>query len=343
MPSAHSVRYQQVDTSAKRRRILPNRFINAVIGRGGTVNLPCENECDIKRAFYEAEGSIMFNDPSGLWEGIHTRTQASKTPLEARHGDAYVYVPRTISDALTVLSKTRFRLASSENKPELVEVQEYYTKRIAMVEDVLTDLFCIKYEDYSRVDLNVRRRELMVVKKQLLSALSDLRNPNLLCYDITDDEATSNGPTSSHVNAMDVLRELGNTGVGRELHSVELSIAKDEVCETMKDYTCSVSLCLMDDPVTIYAVDPSIAPYLLARHYERKRYVCPSPGTYTTAPSANALHCASRTHFLSRRPQQQQAQWSEDMSKWAVRVRGCCDLHALRACTLLSRGSGYIV
>ena len=63
MPSAHSERNQELGTSAKRRRILPNRFIDAVIGRGGTVNLPCENECDIKRAFYEAEGSILFNDP----------------------------------------------------------------------------------------------------------------------------------------------------------------------------------------------------------------------------------------------------------------------------------------
>jgi len=271
MPSAHSERNQELGTSAKRRRILPNRFIDAVIGRGGTVNLPCENECDIKRAFYEAEGSILFNDPHGLWEGIHTRTQASKTPLEARHGNAYVYVPRTISDALTVLSKARFRLASSENNPQLTEVKEYYTKRIVMVEDVLSGLFCMHYEDYNRMDLNVRKKELLRVKKQLLSALGDLKRPDLLCYDITDNETSSNEPTSSHANAMDVLRKLGNTGLGRELHSVELSIAKDEVCETMKDYTCSVSLCLMDDPVTIYAVDPSIAPYLLARHYERKR------------------------------------------------------------------------
>ena len=170
-----------------------------------------------------------------------------------------------------MLSKARFRLASSENNPQLTEVKEYYTKRIAMVEDVLSGLFCMQYEDYNRMDLNVRKKELLRIKKQLLSALGDLKSPDLLCYDITDDEASSNEPTSSHANAMDVLRKLGNTGLGRELHSVELSIAKDEVCETMKDYTCSVSLCLMDDPVTIYAVDPSIAPYLLASHYEHKR------------------------------------------------------------------------
>jgi len=128
MSAAQRGWHQRSDGSAKRRRTLPDCFIDAVIGRGGTVNLPSESECDIKRAFYEAEGSIMFNDPCGLLEAILTRTNASKTVLEIRHDEAYVWVPRTISDALAVLSKTRFRLASSESNPELDDVKTYYKK-----------------------------------------------------------------------------------------------------------------------------------------------------------------------------------------------------------------------
>jgi len=120
--------------------------------------------------------------------------------------------------------------------------------------------------------LDVRKKELLLFKRQLMSALSDLKNADLLCYDMTDDGDCSDEPTSSHTNAMDVLRKLGSKGIGRELQSIELTIAKDEVSETMRDYTCSISLCLMNDPVTIYAIDLSIAPNLLARHYERQRY-----------------------------------------------------------------------
>jgi hypothetical protein len=196
--------------------------------------------------------------------------------LQKKHGAAAVMIPTSIDETRLMLVTTRQQLGRSSHNNVSAARVEHYMNRVEMLQDVLSNLFYEKFDLQVMSTLHKRREELLNDKSLLMDAVAEMQMPDRMIFDLTDDSINQDGDyacESSHTNAMCVLETKGNMYVGRELQCIERSIAKEYVMENNTDYMCPVGHMLMQDPVTIFLVDPFTAPALRPQNYERKRCV----------------------------------------------------------------------
>jgi len=256
----------------------PVFFIDASIGPRGTVNQPSPDAVDMKQAFYQATGAEMFFNESELYNRILSRSQQGRCALDVKHTTAYKNVPKTVDEARDMLADTHGKMTHDRLLLNCLKetAMSNYSKRIAMLEDVLSDLYAKMYEDFVVEKLQTRMVELDDRKRALQRAMQQLKQKNILRFDATEMCAKSGVyrclDKSSHKHASDLLKANANKFIGRELHCLHVLIAKEHVGDANNDFRCPISMNLMQDPVTIYALDPKNIHTALPRNYERKRW-----------------------------------------------------------------------
>ena len=255
----------------------PVFFIDASIGPRGTVNQPNADAIDMKRSFYQATGVEMFFDETGLYDRILARSQQGRCALGVKHTTAYNNVPTTVDEAREMLADTHSKMARDGSMLDRIKESavSHYRRRIAMLEDVLSYLYAKMYEDFVVEKLQERMAELDKRKTALQRAMQQLKQKNVLCYDATQ-ECDGSGlyrllDKSSHKHARSLLKANAKKYIGREMHCLRVMIAQERVGDANNDFRCPISMNVMHDPVTIYAVDPKNIHAALPRNYERQR------------------------------------------------------------------------
>jgi len=265
--------------TSSRIRKRPLFFIDASIGPRGTVNMPNADATDMKRAFYQATGADMFFNESELYDRIFARSQQGRCALDVKHTTAYKNVPKTVDEARDMLADTHSKMTHDRSLLDRLKetAMSHYSKRIAMLEDVLSDLYAKMYEDFVVEKLQDRMLELNERKQALQRAMQQLKQKEILFFDATKVCAKTGlyprSDKSSHLRARSLLKANANKYIGRELHCLRVMIAKEHVGDANNDFRCPISMNLMHDPVTIYAVDPKNIHTALPRNYERKRWL----------------------------------------------------------------------